>query len=302
MLLAFYYPWYANLDVSGYWKHWNAAWHDPHFFVNDKRDIASVDYPVLGPYDSKNPEVIRQHIRWAKLAGIDGFIVSWWGDGKFTDEALDIILRVAEEENFKITLYWEVIEPSLESNISRINEVSTSPAWIWMEDQPVVFVYRRIMDEVDWLKVSGRENLFIVGDGRMVNGIHYYSALTAIRESPTYPEDGLTVGTLTHGFDNTAVREPGRVEPRSVENLELTNRKADEAGVDWKAVVTWNEWHESTEFEPMEPFRKPREHRGLFWLEKLREITQVRPMVRSAAIGLGILATGAVVTKALEWW
>src|SRR5688572_7207709 len=40
-------------------------------------DRAKVDYPALGRYSSDDRDVMRQHVRWAKEAGIDGFIVSW---------------------------------------------------------------------------------------------------------------------------------------------------------------------------------------------------------------------------------
>src|SRR2546423_6067510 len=40
-------------------------------------DRAKTDLPLLGAYDSADPAVIAQHIRWAREAGISGFIVSW---------------------------------------------------------------------------------------------------------------------------------------------------------------------------------------------------------------------------------
>jgi len=54
-LFAFYYLWF---DPS--------SW-----------DRAKIDYPQLGHYSSDDPRIMRQHIEWAKSAGIDGFIVSW---------------------------------------------------------------------------------------------------------------------------------------------------------------------------------------------------------------------------------
>ena len=54
-VLAYYYIWF---DVSSC-------------------DRAKTDYPLLGRYSNDEPDVMRQHIQWAKAAGIDGFIVSW---------------------------------------------------------------------------------------------------------------------------------------------------------------------------------------------------------------------------------
>ena len=38
---------------------------------------AKQDYPLLGRYSSDEQRVMRQQIRWARAAGIDGWIVSW---------------------------------------------------------------------------------------------------------------------------------------------------------------------------------------------------------------------------------
>ena len=54
-LFAFYYVWFDA-----------ASW-----------DRAKTDTPELGRYTSDDEAVMRQHIQWAKSAGIEGFIVSW---------------------------------------------------------------------------------------------------------------------------------------------------------------------------------------------------------------------------------
>lgn len=77
---AFYYAWYGNVAVDGNWSHWN------HLFLTnwkkeDKKvyptgrhtppdDIGSNFYPLLGPYSSRDPKVIDQHMRWMQQAGI----------------------------------------------------------------------------------------------------------------------------------------------------------------------------------------------------------------------------------------
>ncbi len=48
------------------------VWFDP-----SSRNRAKTDYPQLGEYSSDDGRVMRQHIEWAKSAGIQGFIVSW---------------------------------------------------------------------------------------------------------------------------------------------------------------------------------------------------------------------------------
>ena len=51
----------------------------------DRREIASQHYPLIGPYDSSDPDVIEYHLLTMKLAGIDGVIVDWYGLQQFRD-------------------------------------------------------------------------------------------------------------------------------------------------------------------------------------------------------------------------
>src|SRR5689334_15414933 len=77
--LAYYYIWY---DKSS----WNRA---------------KVDYPMLGRYSSDDPAVMRQHIEWAKAAGIKGFIVSWKSTDVL-DRRLQQLADLAEQQDFKL--------------------------------------------------------------------------------------------------------------------------------------------------------------------------------------------------------
>ena len=70
---------------------------------------AKSDRPLLGAYDSGDVDVMRQHVRWAKSAGIDGFIVSW----KHTpvlDERLTALVDVAEEEHFSLAIIYQGLD------------------------------------------------------------------------------------------------------------------------------------------------------------------------------------------------
>ncbi len=56
--------------------------------ASGKREIASHLYPVIGPYDSADPDVLEYHTLLMKIAGIDGVIVDWYGTDNFNDYAL----------------------------------------------------------------------------------------------------------------------------------------------------------------------------------------------------------------------
>jgi hypothetical protein len=121
-----YHVWFRTADQcptsspTTTWYHW--AWwsesNNPCNFVGGTswlRDYSGPTYPLIGPYKSNNPEIFRWHIRLAKAAGIDGFLVSTFPGGGGDENNLMtnflIFLKVAYEENFKLGLEgWQPID------------------------------------------------------------------------------------------------------------------------------------------------------------------------------------------------
>jgi Glycosyl hydrolase family 99 len=92
-----YYDWYA----SDPWRHWD-QWdrHPP-------LDIASNDYPALGPYDCRSAATLEQHARWIAEAGAGAINLSWWGRGSFEDRAVPLIMDVMRDHDLKVTFHLE---------------------------------------------------------------------------------------------------------------------------------------------------------------------------------------------------
>lgn len=163
LVLAFYYPWYRTVESSGFCT-WNFGG-----FKYEERDDAcrenmnSYHIPVGGLYDSLEPEVIRRHLDESRRAGIDGWIVSWWGIGDDTD-VLDLIMSEAagHAPGFKITIYYERIigcrgyvctESSRKERIETVlkdfrylhSRYFSHPTYLESYGRPVVFIYMRAM-------------------------------------------------------------------------------------------------------------------------------------------------------------
>ena len=87
MVLVHYMPWYASKPVSGHWGwHWTMNYFNPdEILANGQREIASYDYPLIGPYDSNDPHALECHALLMKFAGIDGAIIMWYGLEQFAD-------------------------------------------------------------------------------------------------------------------------------------------------------------------------------------------------------------------------
>lgn len=283
-VLAFYYAWYGNPQVSGRWIHWQE--------VNeaDKRIGSSTHYPLLGPYDSHDPKIIEQHCRWAKEAGIDAFIISWWHPGDFHDRAMPLILDIAQKFGLEVSAYFETVparmkERALEYVMYLLNRYGKHSAWLKLEGKPVIFVYGRAIGEIGldgWLWVIVEANrrygggAVFIGDqiskraARIFDGIHTYNitGLTA-GKSPeeiqawareVFPEwvaiagERISCLTIIPGYDDSKL--PDRKPPRPIterhngETYRALWEAAIEANPDWILITSWNEWHEGSEIEP----------------------------------------------------
>lgn len=84
-----YMPWFSSKTVSGQWGwHWTMNRRDPdRVDWESKREIASHDYPLIGPYDSGDDDTLECHVLLMKCAGIQGVIVDWYGTGSLHDHA-----------------------------------------------------------------------------------------------------------------------------------------------------------------------------------------------------------------------
>ncbi|HEX8200848.1 MAG TPA: glycoside hydrolase family 71/99-like protein [Isosphaeraceae bacterium] len=90
LILAHYMPWFQTKDVGGTWGwHWTMGHFDPERSdPTGRRDIASHHYPLIGPYDSADPDVLEYHALLMRIAGIDGVIADWYGSEDVNDYAM----------------------------------------------------------------------------------------------------------------------------------------------------------------------------------------------------------------------
>jgi hypothetical protein len=89
-ILAHYMPWYSAKPFSAQWGwHWTMATFDPEGHKDGRASLASHYHPMIGPYDSGDPDVLEYHALLMKLAGIDGVVIDWYGRVDFLDYALN---------------------------------------------------------------------------------------------------------------------------------------------------------------------------------------------------------------------
>ena len=83
MLFAAYYVWYRTGDHPQYpWSNWTRPEAEQNPLAQQARvpgepPPSSTARPLIGLYDSADPDIARWHVRLAQAAGIDAFLVSW---------------------------------------------------------------------------------------------------------------------------------------------------------------------------------------------------------------------------------
>ncbi|MFK8110837.1 MAG: glycoside hydrolase family 71/99-like protein [Rubripirellula sp.] len=177
--LVHYMPWYSTKSVSGAWGwHWTMGRFDPEKVDSDgQREIASQDYPLIGPYDSNDPDALECHVLLIKFSGIDGVIIDWYG----TTDLLDYgsihrntkhLIQFAKRAGLKFAICYEdatiqqmiqrdVIEPQqavsqAQQTIRWVDENWMSdPNYVQMDGDPILLVFgpRHFVKPADWRQI-----------------------------------------------------------------------------------------------------------------------------------------------------
>src|SRR5215216_5189008 len=245
-------------------------------------DRAKTDYSLLGRYSSDDRRVLQQHIRWAKAAGIDGFIVSW-KDTEVLTRRLELLTEVAEEEDFKLAIIYQGLDVKRQPfAIDRIaadfdyflylfgdNEVFNifgRPLMIWSGS----WEYSR--DDISEVTKARRNDLMILGSERnegayrhiadLVDGNAYYWSSVNPDTYPDYPgklqgmataiheNEGVWIAPAAPGFDAREIGGGRVVERQGGAMLRRQFEAALGSDPDAVGVISWNEFSENSHIEP----------------------------------------------------
>ncbi len=245
---------------------------------------AKSDYPILGRYSSDEERVMRRHVRWAKAAGIDGFLVSWKATSSL-NQRLNKLARLAAEEDFKLGIVYQALDFEREPlSIRRIRadldffieryaddpvfDIFEKPVVIWTGTEQ--FRRKQIARTVaprqdDLLVLASEKNVEgIERLGKAVQGNAYYwssvdpqsymsfsDKLVAMGEA-VHDLGGLWIAPAAPGFDARLVGGTSVVERRSGDTFRARLDGATRSAPDALGVISWNEFSENTHIEPSE--------------------------------------------------
>lgn len=142
---AFYYAWYGvPSGPRQRWEFW-AERGEPATGAKLRIPFR----PLIGTYDSADPAVVAWHCRLAEAAGIDAFLVSWWGDANVSGTAFErVILPAARATRVKVALNCELAQfhaevgPLVERLAGVLSRCQADPAYLRRAGRPVVYLYQ----------------------------------------------------------------------------------------------------------------------------------------------------------------
>lgn len=259
-LLVYYYIWYDE-----------SSW-----------DRAKTDYPLLGRYSSDDRAVMEQHVKLAKAAGVDGFIVSWKSTEKL-DRRLAQLRDVAVEQDFKLAIIYQGLD--FYRKPLDVNRIATDLDYFVQTyaDDPVFDIFGRPLvvwsgtweytpEQVASITTLHRENLLMLASEKNVRGYerlapwvdgnaYYWSSVNP----STYPNyqgkldamsdavhqhGGLWIAPAAVGFDARLVGGERVVERGDGENLRIQMNAATGSSPDAIGLISWNEFSENSHIEP----------------------------------------------------
>ncbi len=256
-------------------------WFDPSSWNRAKTDL-----PTLGKYSSDDPNVMRQHIVWAKSAGIDGFIVSWKHTATL-DRRLAQLVDVAESEHFSLEVIYEGLDfnrsPQPVARVaadfryfattfgSRVPfRAFAKPLLIWSGTwmysatdvaQVTQLVRPGIMVLASEKSVAGYERLAGSVDG----DAYYWSSVNPDTNSgyleklvdlsnAIHNHGGIWIAPAAAGFDARQIGGKTIVDRQNGEVLQHELAAANASAPDALGVISWNEFSENSHIEPSKKY------------------------------------------------
>lgn len=256
-------------------------WFDPTSW-----DRAKVDLPELGKYSSDDAKVLRQHVQWAKQAGIDGFIVGWKSTPKL-DARLEKMLQIADEENFKILMIYQALDfqrnplsiSKIGSDMDEFATKYTNHSSLKVFPKPVMIwsgTWKFSAADIESVTKPRRNRLLILGTAKNIrdyrrvasslDGNAYYWSSVNVNTNDNYESKlgdmadavhqykGLWIAPAAPGFDARLVGGTKSINRNDGQTLREQMRAANQANPDVIGLISWNEFSENTYIEPSQKY------------------------------------------------
>ncbi len=304
-ILAHYMPWYEAKPHSPHWGwHWTMGAFDPDDLKSGRPAIASHYRPLIGPYDSGDPDVLEYHTLLMKLAGIDGAILDWYGTVDFLDYGgihrhSSAFADQAAKTGLEFAVCYEdqtiprLIEGKRLKTTERVEHARREIEWL----------RKNWSDWPSYLKIDGRSVLLSFGRDGLTDS-EWDRVLSGMANAPLYLSEHARRNAATGAFDwpvpkvglkaqdafyeeakrwpvGMAVAFPrfhdiyeqaqlhkswGAIDDNVGKTFASSLENALKSGLPLVQISTWNDWGEGTVIEPSIEFG----YRDLTVIQRLR--------------------------------
>ena len=232
-----------------------------------------VDTPLLGFYNSSDPSLIRQHLKWFDELGVDFLIVSWWGSStlqgyEFADTTTRLVFDLINETNspIKITLMVEDFNQSGTYDFTAIYDyiydnyaTRYGNEFFDLNGKPLVCWWNSDMTNTSESRQRiGNDSRFaarIIGHHDYVD---WYAWRPCSVDDEDYPltlpklsKDGFTC--IEPRYDDSHIGRSGTFDDdysEGVYDRQWTWALKQGSNLSIIAIYSWNEYHERSQIEP----------------------------------------------------
>jgi hypothetical protein len=231
---------------------------------------------------------MRQHIRWAKEAGINGFIVSW----KATDvlnRRLDQLATIAEEENFKLAVIYQGLDfnrnplpaDRVAADLDTFTRQFAGRKAFQLFNKPLVVwsgTWKFSTEDIARTLQGRRDQLLVLASERNLDGYlrlaglvdgdaYYWSSVnpetfTGYQQkldgmsSAIHKNGGLWIAPAAAGFDARLIGGTTVVDRKNGDTLRTQVGYALRSSPDALGIISWNEFSENSYIEPSQKYGK----------------------------------------------
>jgi hypothetical protein len=276
----FYYVWYEGGLGNGHW--------------NSSLGWRVIDTPLLGFYNSSDPDLIKQHLTWFDELGVDFLIISWWGSStlhgyEFADTTTRLVFDLINKTNspLKITLMVEDFNQSGTYDFTAIYDyiydnyaTKYENEFFDLNGKPLVCWWNsdvtNTSESRQRISNDSRFTARIIGHHDYVD---WYAWRPCSVDDGDYPitlpklsKDGFTC--IEPRYDDSHIGRSGTFDEDYSEGLydrQWTWVLKQGSNLNIIAIYSWNEYHERSQIEPhstngtlvLQPFTKTYQYNAL---------------------------------------
>jgi hypothetical protein len=177
-------PWFeTSTSNGGSWGiHWRMNTRNPDIIdANGQREIASLFYPMIGPYASGDSTVIEYQLLLMKLSGIDGVFIDWPGVQNSYDypklvRNTEKIVAMLERVGLQFAIVYE--DQNL-NNTGVADKIGTAQA-------DMQYLQANFFTKTNYEKVDGKPLLLVFGPQALQTESQWTSVFSVLPVKPSF--------------------------------------------------------------------------------------------------------------------